>query len=85
MKESILGITVLYSNYLDAHLNVLKVNGVQRDGPAYIAGLTSQSDFVVGAFKEKDLVFFESISDFADLISDYESRRKTVIMFVYNT
>ena len=48
MKRDILGITVRYEDYQDAHVNVLKVNKVHTGGPAFECGLQPEVDFILG-------------------------------------
>jgi len=48
VKTDILGITIRYEDYQDAHVNVLKVNKVHQDGPAFQCGLQSEVDFILG-------------------------------------
>lgn len=39
VKKDILGITVRYENYQDAHVDVLMVKKVHKDGPAEDSGV----------------------------------------------
>jgi hypothetical protein len=39
VKRDVLGISVRYENYQDAHVNVLKVNKVHDNGPAQACGI----------------------------------------------
>ena len=45
---SLLGATIRYENYEDAHVNILLVQDVYLDSPSHEAGLVPFKDFIVG-------------------------------------
>ena len=95
VKGDILGITIHYEDYQDAHLHVLKVNTVHKDGPASDSGLQAQTDFILGAKSSEKLAAasmfdvgftkFEGLHDFATFVTEYESSRKPLTLCIYST
>ena len=77
-NSSILGVTIRFESYLDAHHNILAVKDVYLDSPAHEAGLLSYKDFILGTRE----ICFKSLDEFAKLVEVNESRELT--LYVYN-
>ena len=77
-QSSILGVTIRFESYLDAHNNILAVKDVYLDSPAHEAGLLSYKDFILGTRE----ICFKSLEEFAKLTEVNESREIT--LYVYN-
>lgn len=65
VKTDVLGISVMYSAYEEAHVDILKINSVHKDSPAFKAGLFAQTDYILGALENTRFIKFEAISIFA--------------------
>ena len=73
----------MYSAYEEAHVDILKINQIHEDGPAFKAGLVAQTDYILGALDSKVFKKFEAISVFAVFIQENEG--KDVKIYVYSS
>jgi hypothetical protein len=80
VKTDVLGITVKYEDYHDAHLNVFKINKVYKDGPASEGGIVEEKEFVIGAKEigDSEVKMFQNINKFANFIALYEYEKQCV-------
>ena len=76
--QGLLGISIRFCSFEGANENVWHILDVQPNSPAAIAGLRSNTDFIIGA----DSVLHES-EDLFSLIEAHEGR--PLKLYVYNT
>ncbi len=62
--NSMLGATIRYENFIDAHNNILAVNDVYLDSPAHEAALDPFRDYILGTRE----ISSKSLEDFAKYI-----------------
>ena len=60
----LLGTTIRYENFEDAHLNILAVKDVYLNSPSSEAGLVPFKDFILGTRE----ICFKSLDEFAKYI-----------------
>lgn len=63
-QNSLLGTTIRYESYEDAHNHILSVKDVYLDSPSHEAGLSPFKDFILGTRE----IAFKSLEDFAKYI-----------------
>lgn len=63
-NSSLLGATIRYESFVDAHNNILKVNDVYLDSPAHEAGIEPFKDYILGTRE----IAFKSLEEFAKYI-----------------
>mmetsp|Transcript_34590 Transcript_34590/g.33796 ORF Transcript_34590/g.33796 Transcript_34590/m.33796 type:complete len:93 (-) Transcript_34590:563-841(-) len=74
-----LGTTIRYENFHEAHNKILKVNDVYLDSPSHDAELQPYKDFILGTRE----ICFKSLDEFAKYI---EINKETEIkLYVYST
>lgn len=62
--NTLLGATIRYESFVDAHNHILKVNDVYLDSPAHEAGLEPFKDFIIGTRE----IAFKNLDDFAKYV-----------------
>jgi len=77
--KGLLGVTIRMDDYATAEENLLRVLSVEKDSPAALAGLTPQTDYLLGTTMES----FENEDVLADVLETSEDN--VVEMYVYNT
>ena len=77
--QGLLGVTIRMDNFAAAEDNLLRVLSVQKSSPAQIAGLTPNSDYLLGTAMES----FPSEDVLADVLE--ENTDRVVEIYVYNT
>mmetsp|Transcript_7952 Transcript_7952/g.10589 ORF Transcript_7952/g.10589 Transcript_7952/m.10589 type:complete len:439 (+) Transcript_7952:172-1488(+) len=77
--QGMLGVTIRFDNYFNADENVVRVLEVQPGSPAQIAGLQSETDYILGtaekAFRDPDSFLEELV----------QSLEQPMEIFIYNT
>ena len=76
---SLLGATLRLEAYNDSHNHVLAVKNVLLGGPAQVAGIQPDKDFILGTRE----IAFKSLEDFAKYVEVNEC--KEIILHIYNT
>lgn len=77
--QGLLGVTIRMDNFAAAEDNLLRVLSVQKSSPAQIAGLTPNSDYLLGTAMES----FSSEDMLAAILE--ENTDRVVEIYVYNT
>lgn len=78
-NSSILGTTIRYESYVDAHNHILSIKDVYLDSPSHEAGLSPFKDYIMGTRE----ISFKSLEEFAKYIEVNEGT--DVKLHVYNT
>lgn len=76
--NSLLGATIRYEQFSDAHNNILSVNDVYLDSPAHDAGIQPFKDYILGTRE----ISFKNIDDFAKYIE--VNQNQEIKLFIYN-
>jgi C-terminal processing protease CtpA/Prc len=76
--NSLLGATIRYENYIDAHNHILAVQDVYLDSPAHEAGIQPFKDYIIGTRE----IAFKSLDEFAKYIE--VNKGQEVKMYIYN-
>ena len=76
--NSLLGATIRYECYKDAHNNILKVNDVYLDSPAHEAGMQPFQDFILGTRE----IAFKSLEEFAKYVE--VNKGQEIRLHIYN-
>ncbi len=77
--NSVLGATIRYEKFEDAHNNILAIGDVYLDSPAHEAELHPFKDFIVGTRE----LCFKGLDDFAKYVEVNVNRE--IRLHVYNT
>ncbi len=77
-NSSLLGTTIRYESYVDAHNHILSIKDVYLDSPSHEAGLHPFKDFIMGTRE----ICFKSLEEFAKYIEVNEGSE--VKLHVYN-
>eukprot|EP00347_Sterkiella_histriomuscorum_P010274 403376928 len=77
-KNSLLGATIRYESFIDAHNHILKVNDVYLDSPAHEAGMQPFQDFILGTRE----IAFKNLDEFAKYIE--VNKGQEIRLHIYN-
>ena len=77
--KGLLGVTIRMDDYAVAEENLLRVLSVEKQSPAALAGLTPNTDYLLGTTVDS----FESEDVLADVLEENED--SVVEIYVYNT
>jgi hypothetical protein len=77
--KGLIGVTIRMDDYAIAEENLLRVLSVEQHSPAFIAGLTPQTDYMLGTTMDS----FENEDVLANVLEECEEN--VVEMYVYNT
>lgn len=76
--NSLLGATIRYENFLDAHNHILAVQDVYLDSPAHESGIQPFKDFIIGTRE----IAFKNLDEFAKYIE--VNKDQEIKLFLYN-
>lgn len=77
--KGLIGVTIRMDNYATAEENLLRVLSVEKQSPAALAGLTPNTDYLLGTTVES----FENENILAEVLEENEDN--VVEIYVYNT
>ena len=78
-SKGLIGVTIRMDDYATAEENLLRVLSVEKNSPAALAGLTPNTDYLLGTTMDS----FENEGVLADVLE--ENEESVVEIYVYNT